>query len=72
MTIDSWIADAAASTPDKPAIIFNDEPLGYQQMAARIDKAAELLRSQKISTSDRLAYLGFNHPDIFILLFAII
>jgi len=70
MTIDSWIADAAASTPDKPAIIFNDEPLGYQQMAARIDKAAELLRSQKIGTSDRLAYLGFNHPDIFILLFA--
>jgi len=70
MTIDLWIKRAAKCTPDKTAIIFEDQPLSYQEFAVAINSAAQALSDQGFRKGDRLAYLGLNDPAIFVLLFA--
>jgi fatty-acyl-CoA synthase len=70
MTIDRWIRNAAAHSPDKAAIIFDDQPLSYQQFTTAIDNAADWLSNRGLRKGDRLAYLGLNDPHIFVLLFA--
>ena len=43
MTIDRWIVDAAARWPDRPALVFGGETLGYAAFADRIaDRTADL------------------------------
>ena len=70
MTIDRWILDAAARSPGKAAIIFEDEVMDYASMASRIDAKTRELMQAGVQHGDRVAYLGLNHPDIFVLLFS--
>jgi len=70
MTIDTWISDAANATPNKPAILFKDQPTTYAQFANNIDKRAQALVSTGVKKGDRVAYYGLNHPTQFVLLFA--
>jgi len=70
MTIDRWIADAAASDPDRIALIFEQQTISYAQLSNKIsDKAIELVKAG-VSHGDRIAWYGLNHPDVFTLLFA--
>lgn len=70
MTIDSWITAAAAAHPQKPALHFNHHALSYLELENAVGQYAGLLCHYGVSRGDRVAYLGLNHPDIFILLFA--
>ena len=70
MTIDAWIIQAAARTPHKCAIEFHDQALSYQQFAELISVRAAQLTDQGIGRGDRIGWLGFNHPEVFVLLFA--
>ena len=70
MTIDRWIVDAAAQSPDKIALIFGDETIDYKTMASRIDAKTRQLVNAGIRCGDRVAWYGLNHPEVFILLFA--
>jgi len=70
MMIDSWIDTAARSHPQKTAVIFDGVETSYQQMAQLLGHYAGLLYRQGVRRGGRVAYLGLNHPDIFILLFA--
>jgi len=70
MTIDCWIADTAASNPDKTALIYNQQSVSYTQFSKQIsDKASNLIKAG-VSHGDRIAWYGLNHPDVFTLLFA--
>ena len=70
MTIDSWISDAANNNPDKPAIVFHEHTLSYNQFASRIDDRVAELVAAGIVHGDRVAWYGLNHPDVFVLLFS--
>ncbi len=70
MTIDSWVAAAAALTPRKPAILAGSDSLSYRDLATRIDRRALGLAGAGVSRGDRVAWYGMNHPEVFVLLFA--
>lgn len=69
--VSRWIAENAAATPDKPAIIFEGEKISYAELAKRIDIcAASLSADFSIKRGDRVAYLGLNSPQFLMLFFA--
>ncbi len=69
--ISLWIDRHASFQPDKPAIRFSGETLTYSGLAARIEKMAAVLAGEfGARPGDRIAWLGYNHPDLLVLLFA--
>lgn len=70
MTIDQWIVEASANTPNKPAIISDHDTLSYDELRQAITQVVNGLLSCCINHGDRIAWYGLNQPDAFILLFA--
>ncbi len=60
----------AAFAPNKVAIRFGDEDLDYAALAARIRHACAKLAALDIGEGDVVAFLGLNHPEMLVLLFA--
>jgi fatty-acyl-CoA synthase len=61
----------AAFAPDKPAVHFEGESLSYAEFAARIGRAASVLKAELgVGRGDRVAILSLNRPDYLILLYA--
>ncbi len=71
MNISNWITHHAAFSPDKIALRFEGQEIGYAAFAAQIDATTQLLQSRfKIEQGDRLAILSDNRPEYLALLFA--
>ncbi len=71
MDLYSLIDRNAAFTPEKPALRFEGETLGYAAFAARIEQAARALKSELgVGRGDRVAILSLNRPDYLVLLYA--
>ncbi len=70
MTIDRWIGDAAARTPDKPALVSGELSITYAEMERHVEARAGALAGAGVGHSDRIAWYGMNHAEVFILLFA--
>lgn len=71
MDLSRWIDRHAAFTPAKPAIRVDGQALSYAALSARIGAVARGLKhGLGIGRGDRVAYLGFNGPDMLALLFA--
>ncbi|MBA5777200.1 AMP-binding protein [Stappia sp. F7233] len=71
MTIDRWIETHARFSPEKPAIRFQGWTLTYAALDRAIGRTAHWLSIKHgISRGDRLAWLGYNAPDMLVLLFA--
>ena len=73
MTVDlcGLIDRNAAFAPDKPAIHFEGESLGYAAFATRIAQAARGLKTRLgVGRGDRIAILSLNRPDYLVLLYA--
>lgn len=70
MTIDQWIRTGAQTSPDKAAIIFEQDIISYQEFAERIDDVADRLLRAGVGKGAHIIWYGMNHPDVFILLFA--
>jgi len=66
--IERW----AAFQPEKCAVHFRGSDISYAELWRRIERASAVLASQlKVARGDRVAYLGYNHPEILVLLFAL-
>jgi len=66
--IECW----AALQPDKTAIHFRGRDISYAGLQRRIDDASAALAARlNVGRGDRVAYLGYNHPEILVLLFAL-
>ena len=66
--IERW----AAFQPDKTAVHFRGRDVTYAELWRRIDTASIRLAAQlKVARGERVAYLGYNSPDILVLLFAL-
>ena len=71
MDLCSLIERNAAFAPDKPAIHFEGETLGYAAFAARIERTARALKAELgVNRGDRVAILSLNRPDYLVLLYA--
>jgi fatty-acyl-CoA synthase len=67
----SLIERNAAFTPDKAALVFEGEALGYAAFDARIEQTARALKAEfGVSRGDRVAILSLNRPDYLVLLYA--
>jgi fatty-acyl-CoA synthase len=65
-----WIARRARMTPSKVALIFDGTSISYSELNARIIRFAHGLRSLGLQRSDRIGYLGANHPAFIETMFA--
>ena len=61
--IERW----AGQFPDKVALHFHGTDYTYAQLWTRIQ---EVSNSLEVNKGDRVAWLGYNHPDMLVLLFA--
>lgn len=66
----SWPLRRARMSPGRPAMIFQDRPTSYAQLATRITKLAAQLRASGLRQGDRIGYLGPNHPAFVETMFA--
>ncbi len=60
----------AQATPTATALHFRGQDIGYAQLWQRVHRATERLLAQGTVAGDRVAWLGFNHPDFIALLMA--
>jgi fatty-acyl-CoA synthase len=71
MDISGWIERWADFAPDKMALRFEGVDIDYAGFDRRIRAVARALAGELgIVAGDRVAYLGYNHPDMLALLFA--
>lgn len=71
MDLSDWIERRADFTPDKPAIRFAGQAISYAALAERIGRLASLLQGQLgVRRGDRVAFLGYNSPEMIALVFA--
>jgi fatty-acyl-CoA synthase len=71
MNLSHWIDRHAAFTPNKTAIRFEGRTLTYRDLAVTIAQTAQGLQTHLgIRRGDRIAHLGYNSPELLILLFA--
>ena len=71
MSLARWIERHAAFTPERVALRFEGQSWSYADFSARtLRLAAGLERELGLGRGDRIAWLGFNHPDMLVLLFA--
>jgi len=71
MNVADWIDRHAAFTPDKPALRFANDDLTYRQLATAIARQAGVLRGPLgVKPGDRVAFIGYNCPEMLVLLFA--
>lgn len=71
MNIADWIEKWAKATPDKAALRFEGQTYTYAQFNDAIKAHARMLKNELgVRPGDRVAYLGQNHPQNLICLFA--
>ncbi len=71
MDISDWIDRRAVFTPDKAAIRFKGESVSYKALSEKVGRLTSVLRSALgVQKGARVAYLGYNSPDLVALVFA--
>jgi fatty-acyl-CoA synthase len=63
MNIAWWVQRWAELTPEKPAIIFEDQIISYKEFCARADRTSCWLQSIGIEKGDRVAVMLNNCPE---------
>ncbi|HEU5213257.1 MAG TPA: AMP-binding protein, partial [Gaiellaceae bacterium] len=63
LTLDRWIRDRAALTPDRVAIDYLDRVITYGELDERSDRLARTLLDAGLRRGDRLATLTANSPE---------
>jgi len=66
-----WIETHADFAPEKIAVRFEGQEITYRQLLLQIKTTAAVLKAAyDIGRGDRIAYLGFNSPELLVLFFA--
>ncbi len=69
--IGSWVQRRRIKSAAHAAIIFGEQVITYEALAARVDALASALRGEGVVVGDRVAYVGDNHPSFVETLFAV-
>jgi fatty-acyl-CoA synthase len=70
MNLAHWVERHAAFAPGKAAIRFAGQELSYGALAERVRQAAGRLAALGVGQGDVVGFLGFNDPEMLVLLFA--
>lgn len=70
MNLSRIIEHWAVHSPGRLALHFQGRDLTYAALRAEVERASRALAGIGIVHGDRVAYLGYNHPDMLVLLFA--
>lgn len=70
MNLSRIIQRWAQHAPGKVALHFQGANLSYAALWSRTERTTSGLAALGITRGDRIAYLGYNHPDMLVLLFA--
>jgi fatty-acyl-CoA synthase len=62
------LAQRVREAPDKVALHFEGSDISYAELWRRIEAAADAL---PVGRGERVAFLGYNEPDLLVLLFAL-
>ena len=65
----SWMAKRRLKTPEKTALIFDEEVITYRRLADGADRVSALLWQRGIRKGDAVAYLGENSPEFIQVMF---
>ena len=66
-----WIETHSDFVPEKLAVRFEGREITYRQLLSQIETTAAILKAScDIGRGDRIAYLGFNSPEMLVLFFA--
>lgn len=68
--IDAIVQQAAARTPDAPALVDAGRTLTYRDLASLVDRRADQLRARGVRPGDRLLLVSENCADQVALIFA--
>src|SRR6266511_414503 len=68
--VGSWMQRWGRIAPDRTAVISGDRSWTYGEMASRVRRLAQGLRSLGLEEGDRVGWLGQNHPAFLEALFA--
>ncbi len=71
MDLASVIHRHARRSPDQLALHHEGRDISYAQLWQRIEAATAALHAAGVRPGDRVAWLGLNHPDLLVLLFAL-
>lgn len=69
--IGEWPQRRRVKSAGLPALVFGEERLTYDGLAARVDRLAGALQDRGVTKGDRVAYLGGNHPAFVETLFGV-
>lgn len=70
MDISAWTAHWSNWTPEKTALRFEGGSISYGELERRVAAVAGWLLARGVSRGDRVAFLGYNGPELLELLFA--
>jgi fatty-acyl-CoA synthase len=71
MNLSSMIERHAQRSPDKLALHHEGRDISYAQLWQRTEAATAVLYAAGVRPGDRVAWLGLNHPDVVVLLYAL-
>lgn len=71
MNLASVIEGHAGQTPARVALHFEGADISYAGLWERTECAVRVLQAAEVKPGDRVAWLGLNHPDLLVLLFAL-
>ena len=60
----------AQLSPERRALVFEDQASSYAEFADRVLRQASLFRNSGVCVGDRVGYLGVNHPALLETMFA--
>lgn len=70
-TLDAFLAQAVAASPERPLVLTDDATWSYAEVAERAERYARGLRAQGVGPGDRVALVMANHPEFVPLAFAV-
>jgi fatty-acyl-CoA synthase len=70
ISLGNWFLQRSRRTPTRRALTFEGKSWTYAEMQSRFDKLASALRAGGVCRGDRVAFIGYNQPAFFDVMFA--
>ncbi len=71
MRLPEWLAWRAATTPDRPALLWRDRQWTFAELAVAADRVARRLARLGVGRGDRVAVCASNRPELVVLVHAV-
>ena len=70
ISIGNWFLQRSRRTPKRRALTFEGKTWTYGELQERFDRSAAALKAGGVRHGDRVAFIGFNQPAFFDVMFA--